>query len=242
MMVRTAANFETARTRLRECLEIELRNGNVRAIAVALYNLGKTARSLKLDDEAFSLLDQARQMFESEGNLRDAAFALNTLALLALTRDDLVTALRDAERSLEIRQEVGDKKGVGDTSRTLAAIRLKQGELGTAYELVVEAAELARGVNDKVGIVECFELLGALAAVQQECAWSAALYSAADKVRSEARLPLAPVDSAARDSYLALARAGLGEAAFANAWDAHAPLDISDVLASARSHANTAGH
>lgn len=235
-------DFETARTLLRECLEIERKAGNVRAIAVAHYNLGKTARSLKLNDEAFSLLDQARQMFESEGNVREAAFALNTLALLALTRGNLVTALRDAERSLELRQEVGDKKGVGDTSRTLAAIRLRQGELGTAYELVVEAAELARGVNDKVGIVECFELLGALAAVQQEFAWSVALYSAADKVRSEARLPLAPVDAAARDSYLALARAGLGEAAFASAWEAHAPLDISDVLASARSHANTAGH
>jgi tetratricopeptide (TPR) repeat protein len=235
-------DFETARTRFRECLEIERRIGNGRAIAVALYNLGKTARSLKLDDEAFSLLDQARQMFESEGNVREAAFALNTLALLALTRDDLVTALHDAKRSLEIRKEVGDKKGVGDTSRTLAGIRLKQGEFAEAYELVVEAAELARGVNDKIGIVECFELLGALAAVQQAFAWSVALYSAADKVRSEARLPLAPVDSANRDSYLALARAGLGEVAFLKAWEAHAPLDISNVVASARSRANTAGH
>jgi predicted ATPase len=235
-------NFETARTRFRECLEIERRNGNARAIAVALYNLGKTARSLKLEDEAFGLLDEARQMFESAGNVREAAFALNTLALLALTRDDVVTALRDAKRSLEMRKEVGDQKGIADTSRTLAAIRLKQGELGTAYELVVEAAELARGVNDKIGIVECFELLGALAAVQQAFAWSVALYSAADKVRTEASLPLAPVDSSTRDSYLALARAGLGETAFTKAWEAHAPLDISNVVSSARSRAGSAGH
>ena len=61
------------------------------------------------------------------------------------------------------------------------------------------------------------------------------LYSAAEKIRSEIRIPLAPLEQAGRDQALISARAVLSEQEFKRAWDADTPLDVPAALGASES-------
>ena len=114
--------------------------------------------------------------FAADGNLRESAFAINGLALVALARGGLDEAITLARASLDIRHKISDKKGVADAQRTLGAIALQQDKLGSALELLSESLEMARGLDDRRGLDEALELFAAAAAREKDYGTSEPLY------------------------------------------------------------------
>ncbi len=223
--------FEEARGFYEDCLAMERKAGNTRAIAVALFNLGNIARRLGRPQEATPLLEESLQKFSAEGNLREAAFSLNALALQALSLRDLTTAASYANRSLQIRTDLSEKKGAADTKRTLAAIHLREGNAVRGCELLQECIEVAQQVSDKRGLAEGLELLAEYAMLQDDARLCASLFSAAERLRSEMRLPLAPVELGERNSLLERVRALLGDADHSASWAYGKTLRPEDALA-----------
>lgn len=223
-------DFETASARYEQCLALERRSGNNRAIAVALFNVGHTERRLGHSEVALTLLNESLARFQADANLREAAFPLNSLALLSLANGDFAAALRYAGESLRIRQDLGDRKGVADTMRTLANIYIHQGDFPLAHETLWNSLSAAHAVNDRRGLAESFELFAEVAARLEDWPSSVNLYSAADKIRSEIRIPLAPLERDARNQALDSARAVLSKQEFLLASNAETPLDIPAAL------------
>ena len=204
-------DFDTAGKHYEESLALERQTQNNRGVAVALFNLGNCARRLGKLEEAEKLYEDSRQSFEAAGNLREAAFPLNGLGLVALARDNYDEAIANAEKSLKIRRDLSDKKGMADSLRTLGAVWLRQRDFSQALQMLSESLELARGVEDKKGIAETLEQFAGAATAQNEYAIVTTLYAAAQQIRDETLVQLAPRERANRDADLNAARTELGE-------------------------------
>jgi predicted ATPase len=235
-------DYEKASERYAQCLKLERRAANNRAISVALFNLGSIERSRGLSDAATKLLTESLQRFRADSNLREAAFPLNALALLAIRNRDFDAALKYANESLDIRRDLGDKKGEADTMRTLAALYVRRGEFASSYDKLWQSVTAAHEVNDRLGLAESFELFAEFGAGLGNLTAAVRLYSAADKIRAEIRIPLSPVERADRGAVLQRARGAMSAEEFAAAWSAEAPLDVAAALGTSENlRTNVAG-
>ncbi len=73
-------------------------------------------------------------------------------------------------------------------------------------------------LDDKEFIASCLERLGEVVAAQQEPAWAARLWGAAETLRQSIGTPMAPVYRASYERALAASRQALGDQMFAAVW------------------------
>lgn len=202
-----------------ESLRLEKEEGNARGVAVGTFNCGRQALNVGRLDDAKRDLQTSFDMFDKAGNEREAAFALNSLSLLARLRGRDAEALHHVEESLKIRRKFEDKRGVGEALRTKAGILIDQNNFVEAEKLLEQSSTIVTSIGDDRGVAETLEYMGWLSRARELPTETAILYAAADQQRSKLRLPLPPVEEPLRDSNLDYARRTLGEAAFAAQWD-----------------------
>jgi tetratricopeptide (TPR) repeat protein len=223
-------DFPQAQEFQTRCKELEQLNQNARNVAVANYNLGFLALGMGSYSDAAGLLSEALQEFESAGNDRESAFALNSLARCCIVSGDLDTANQYSERALAIRRKLLDGKCVADSLRTSAWAALEAGRDSAAMDQLKEAIGLARGVDDSRGVSEALDLFALTVARPEPTVNLVVLAAAAEHIRGPYGYALPPALIAERTKALARAKELLGEMEYGRAWDRGTRLTIPDAI------------
>jgi predicted ATPase/DNA-binding SARP family transcriptional activator len=184
------------------------------------------------DEGATSCLEESRLRFEGLDDAWGVSFALHGLGLLACRHgaDDVATTHLQA--ALAIRRAEADEGGCAEVLQLLGETALRQGGLERATALCTESLLLYRRVSDRAGIAQSLHTLGNVARLRGAPDRATRLYAAAAALwRSLAgAYPLALGTRADREHDIALARAALGESAFAAAWAAATRLGLGDAV------------
>jgi tetratricopeptide (TPR) repeat protein len=194
---------------------------------MALSELGWLALSEGDYLTARARLEESLGLRQEMGYQVGVAIALNLLGDVALRQGDYPQAKALIEKGLRLRQEMGNKSGIAWSLQNLGYLAQRQGEPRQAAALLEQSLSLFRELGNKMGIAECLEGLAGVAAGDQSRGKAAAgavravrLLAAADSLRSAVSTPLPPYRRADYDRDLYAARAQLGDAGFAAAWEA----------------------
>jgi DNA-binding CsgD family transcriptional regulator/tetratricopeptide (TPR) repeat protein len=135
------------------------------------------------------------------------------------------------EESLAIGREIGDKWMIAEGLHRLGENVLHQGNTRRAAPCFAEALNLSRGLGDRSGIAMNLAGLAGVAAAQGHPERSARLFGAAAALLEASGQVVKAVDRTEYDRNAAVARAQVGEDAFAAAWEAGRAMTIEQAIA-----------
>ncbi len=131
-------------------------------------------------------------------------------------------------------EQLGDKStGLMWAYQGLGETAVGQGDPITARKWLSADLRLCRELGTQIMIAWCLAGLGSTAALNEEPALAARLWGAATQLRAALGCRPAPATHATYERLFALARAQVGEGAFAAAWEAGAALSLEQVIAEA---------
>ena len=139
-----------ARRTLSECVELARQAGDNGRLAQALCGLAWVDCLTSNLDDCRRRSEDARLLFEQEGDLRGAAVTFNNCGWAANYAGDYPTARNCHERSLELRRAVGDVRGEGYALANLAWSERIHGDLDRAWALLDQAEAKLAPIDDKV--------------------------------------------------------------------------------------------
>ncbi len=230
-VARNQGDSASARTLFEESLAIFREVGSQRGIAFALGNLGIITAEQGNPGAARTLFEECLAIFRELGDKRGTAFALNNLGNVAWKQGNSAAARSLFEESLEIKRELGDKWGIANSLINLGNAAKSQGDLVSARSLYEESLAVWHQLGHKQGIADSLVALAGVAVAQEHLRRAAKLFGAAEALRHIFDLPLSPSERAEYDRTLAAARAGLGEEAFATAWDEGQAMTLEQIIA-----------
>ena len=160
---------------------------------------------------------------------------LNNLGEEARSSGDLDRAAAYLLEALALYQDLGVLAGVAMVQNNMGCLALGQGDSALAAERFAESLPLCLSANNPQTI-SSFSLLGLaeVAVAQGRLERAALLFGAVDKLTVTSGDPseqLPPHDREDADRALATARAGLGEQAFAAAWQAGTEMTLEQAAA-----------
>jgi len=211
---------ETARRCYEESLAIARELGDRSAEASASNNLAGVLRRRGDTETSRSFQARSLELLRELGDRKGEGAVLCNMGLLAENEGDLAEARALYEQSLAVLSGIGAQRDVAISLRNLAGVVQEQGDLAHAHSLYTQATEAALGLGDRMILIACIEGMAVLRA--QEAAWetAAVLFAAAEALRTRDGLGVVSFDRDRYEAYLAAAREGLGDAAFALAWQA----------------------
>jgi predicted ATPase/DNA-binding CsgD family transcriptional regulator len=173
---------------------------------------GEHTRARPLLEEGLVLCRKA----DSKGGL---AYALSLLGQVALEQGDVVSACTHFTESLRLNQEVGHRQSVSRSFFFLASGMALQEDYVQARTLYEEGLTIAIMLEHHGLIASCLEGLAIVVTAQEQPAWAARLWGAA-QVFLQGRSTSLPQILHIRDEQAqSAARTSLGEKMFAAAWE-----------------------
>jgi hypothetical protein len=115
----------------------------------------------------------------------------------------------------------------------LGSVAQSQGESGRAAALLGEALRLGQEIGAGDRVAEALEGLAAVAAADGRSEAAARVGGAAGALRAKLGIPLTLDQQASHDVMVRLARATLGDDAFAAAWAVGAAQTVEEIIAAA---------
>ena len=213
-------------------LELSRALQHIWGTAWSLLRLGQSTWLFASNDSARAteLLNESLDLFQLMSDEMGMAHALFLLGDIALRQGDIHGARSHYEQSLCLSWRCEEK---GTAIWALRGL----GQVGRHLSLYEQAAEwyhkslvLSRELREQRGIVVGLEGLASVVIRQGQPAPATALLAAADALRNKINYPLIPAWRADYEDTLDLARAGLGNAAFAAAWRAGRVLTTEQAL------------
>jgi non-specific serine/threonine protein kinase len=168
---------------------------------------------------AAALVEEGLELFRQLGEKTFIALSLISLGGIARHQGDYDRATTLWDRSLTLFRELGFRWGIARALTNLGRIAREQGDNGRAAAVLEEGLALARDVGDKRGVAVVLEEMAAVAVAQGQPERAARLFGVAQAVREAIGAPLPPADQARYERSVAAARAHLGDAGFAAAWE-----------------------
>jgi predicted ATPase/transcriptional regulator with XRE-family HTH domain len=218
---------------LTESLALLRTLGDASIIAEVLNSLAEVAILDKDPARAEVLLTESRaieQQKDADPNL--IGWTLNRLGHAAQLRGAFDDAAQFHHESLEYFQAFGDQHhalpwayhGLGETA-------LGQGRLDEAGRWLAQGLALSQTIGDQASMAWCLAGLGSVAALDEEPVRAARLWGTAERLRQAIGCRPAPAARATYERALAVARAQLGEEAFAAAWAAGQAMTLEQAIA-----------
>ena len=205
--------------------------GDQWGIATELSELGQLALRQGDYDTARTQLEEAVTLEQVAGDRWFAAHSIRSLGDIAWHQGDLARAQALYNESLALYRELGDTLRASAALRNLGHIARDQGDYGEAAILFRRSLRLVHDLGNEQTVALCLAALAGVAALQGRHERAARLFGAADALREASRgLQPAP-DLAASERGQTVARAALGEAAFARAWDEGRALPVAEAVA-----------
>jgi non-specific serine/threonine protein kinase len=216
----TRDDHAAARSFLEESMALWRRPEDQWELARTLHNLGAVAYRRGDLATARELFAEVLAMKRAAGDRQGTASAVNNLGLIAMAMGDLVAARPLLGESLAIYEGLGDRRRAAHTLQGLADLARLEGDHPRSARLFGHSLRIYGEVGDQVGVAHCLESLGVVTASAGDDARAARLFGAAEGCRRMLALPLPPAGLAEHEAAVATVRGGLGDSAFAAAWEA----------------------
>jgi predicted ATPase len=210
-------DYEEARTRAEESVEMARAGGESTSLANALSNLGAIVLAAGDSEQARALLEESVGLARQAGDPRVAALAINNLGDVALTTGDYELAQGLFEESLALLRNHGDVANVARSLFNLGAAALRLGTPAVALERWRESIALCRRLGDKEDLAWCLEGFAAVAAEAGEADRAGQLLGAAGTLLEEMGAELKPFERQLHERTVAAITSLLGAEGFAQA-------------------------
>jgi predicted ATPase/class 3 adenylate cyclase len=217
------ARYEAALTIFREL-------GDRRREAAALDNLGIAARSQGDLATAMRRYEEAMAIRRDVGDAWGATSTLASLGTVAHRAGDRERARHYYEGALEGFRALGDRRGIANTLGNLGIATRQEGDFPRAAGVHAEALEIAAEIGDQVGVAVGLEGVAAVAIAAGEPAGGARLLGAAEALRAALGSKIPPDDLPDYEQATAAARSQLGDAHFAETWQAGGALTSDEAI------------
>ncbi len=198
------------------CLGREL--GYAKGTAMALKGLAVLAQEEGDSQRAQSLFDEGLAVARAAGDSVGTYLLLIWRADLDRARGLFDHAAELLEESLQLSRAQGDRWWMGHALARLAHLALLRGDYARATALGQEGLSQRWEFNDRQGAAWNLELLAWVAGAWGRAERATRLLGAAEAARERTGARLLPQEQDGHDRTLAMARAALGEHAFAAAW------------------------
>jgi predicted ATPase/class 3 adenylate cyclase len=193
------------------------------------------ARALRTRANALAPLDRvaARTQYiealdhsRATGDLIEEATSLQSLALLELGEGDLASAQPNIEGALRCLDATRDDRGLPFALQTLGLLHFLQGDRGRARRSFVESLVIAERTGARLGIAYALIGLAGCAAADGDDQRAAMLHGAVDALLLRLGESLYPDLDALKGPEVDRLRRKMGDAAFADAYEAGGRLSI----------------
>ena len=221
MVALVQENYAQAKTLFEESLILSRELGNKGGIAGSLLSLGIVALWQEDYSQAKTLFEESLTLSREIGNKMGIPGSLGSLGIVALSQGDYGQARALFDETLTLNRELGSKGGIADSLLLLGMVALSQGDYDQATALFEESLTLFRDLGIIVEISLRLAALAGVSAARGGSKRAAQLFGAREALSETfpGKIPpLLPVFRVEYERYVNLARAGLGEEAFAAAW------------------------
>jgi predicted ATPase/class 3 adenylate cyclase/Tfp pilus assembly protein PilF len=207
-------------------------------VASSLTLLGHLAMAEDEPRRAKELYESALELSTEWGGSADIwqsrAVGLLNVGWALLNEGDVDAAATRFEEALEAARRQGSKLVESGALNNLAYVTLKRRQHERTSKLVRESLAILREDKDTRLIMECFELLARASAARGEAHRAAHLAAAAARLGNEVGIAVDEVEAVLpHEEWLAGARAGLGEAAWARAWEEGGAMPLDEAISEA---------
>jgi non-specific serine/threonine protein kinase len=192
-------------------------------LGIVAIEQGSYGRAAVLLEESLSL---RREMKDRWGS----SVALINLGRVALNRGNYDRARVIFEENLALYREMRDKRGIAFALHYLGYVVLRQGDYERATALFEESLFLAREVGSKDRIALCLEGLAEVAEAKGQQERAARLFGAVEALSEAIGFAMPSFIRVDYDRSVAAVRAGLGEEAFAKAWEEGRKMTVEEAV------------
>ena len=218
MLMEPQQQLERARELFEEALDLYRALGDQSGEARCLNSLGLVARQREDLNAAEELLSASISVRRQIGDEAGIAPSLNNLGVLYLDRRDTDRARQSLEEALQLARKLDNPWGVACVTNNLGMVFLELDDARRARQFVLEGTAAFVEMGDLDSAAEGMQFLAGVAALEGNSTRAARLAGAADSLRRELGIKLAPLDRRRLDRWLSPARADLGEERFERAW------------------------
>ena len=203
--------------------------GQTSLVSTVLNSMGEVAIIEEDPDRAEALLAEALAL---DQDFEETGWTLNHLGHAAQLRGQFERAADLYQQSLA---SFGEDyiSGLVETYQCLGECALGRGQISEAVSWLAQSLRLTHKVHVGFGEAWCLASFGSAAALDEQPERAARLWGAAEKLRQSIGCRPAPATRATYERAMALARAQLGEEAFAAAWAAGQALTLEQAIAEA---------
>jgi len=202
---------ERARVVLEEALELAREQELGTEIASALNSLAALYKQQGNYGEALRFNEECLDVIERVGDPLNTAIVLGNVGESALGVGAHERATEVLERSLALARELGDSRQAEWALAHLALASLLKGDAERSEALFAESLPQAFEERDRRSLDVCFHGLAGVAGAAGEPERAARLWGAGERMREWLGDDPAPYHQSLQDSYLAEARAALGD-------------------------------
>ncbi|HEU0003519.1 MAG TPA: protein kinase [Ktedonobacteraceae bacterium] len=211
--------YASARAHFEEGLAVHRKSGDKRGTATLLLRLAQLLFTSQGDQAVLhALLDEGLALYNELGEKEGIANIYALSGQIAFSQGDTAIARLRLEESIQLYREIGQRRVLGESLAMLARVAIAQGERTEARLLYDESREIARDTNHMLLIAACLEGRASMAVEENQSAWAAQLWGAAEALRESIKVALPPIDRADYERSVATARTRLGEQDFTAAW------------------------
>jgi predicted ATPase len=230
-LARERGDGATARARLEQSLALYRELGDKSGICLSTQTLAE-AMSMQGDlVAAKALLEENLKLARQLENTNAISWSFNHLGHIAQLEGEYGEAIRLHEASLKPFRELGVRHiGRIWAHQSLGETYLAQGEAPMAAAHFVEALLMARELGERAATAWCMAGLAGAAAVNEEPERAAWLWGAAEALRRSLGAREAPASHATRERLRAMAQEQIGQAAFAQQWEAGEAVPASEAI------------
>jgi non-specific serine/threonine protein kinase len=223
-------DFVRAEELFNEGLSIFRELGDQRNVANTLRGMCRMAQVSGDYARAESLCSESAAIFRNLGDKHGLISALLNLGWTAWGRGDLARATSFLTESLTLAREQGIAYSVANLLAGLGYVALDEPDDERAHQLFTESLVLNRDMGNTIFVVVCLEGLARTAVMRGQLLRAAKLFGTSDAWRELLGFPVEAHLRPGRERDAAVARARLGNDAFAAASDAGRAMPLEDVV------------
>jgi predicted ATPase/DNA-binding SARP family transcriptional activator len=215
LVIRDQEDYALARSIIEESVPTWRELGDVWGLAEALHNLGLVAYRRGDYEAAYSVMEEALSIRRRLGDKQQIAYSLHNLGVFTLAQGDPERAKSFFEQDLVRFREVGDKSGIVLALQYQGLYAQLQGDEAQAQSFFEEGLKLAQETGPRWVSSNYLLGLAGVAAGRDQLERAARLCGAATANLAASASFWDAFECSYYERTVALARAGLGEAAFA---------------------------